>query len=115
MFGFQEDVTLLSYVPKRNKSELLISSMHHDDEIDSNSGEKKKPSVITYYNKTKGSVDVDAMCGSQNPRKVSHNTKEQRLVEDPQPGKRGRCYKCKDSKTKYFCKVCKVWLCLAHA
>lgn len=184
MFGFQEDITLVSYVPKRNKSVLLLSSMHNDDEIDSDSHGKKKPSIITYYNKTKGGVDVvDAMCGeytvargtrrwplclffqmlniaalnsyivfkansnvsvrreylrtlgksliipylktratqSNLPREIRRlasnlsGTQEKGINEDPQPGRRGRCYKCKDSKTKYFCKVCKVWLCLAHA
>ncbi|KAG8289530.1 hypothetical protein J6590_102482, partial [Homalodisca vitripennis] len=35
--------------------------------------------------------------------------------ENPEPGKRGRCSLCKDSKTKYFCKQCKAWLCLSHA
>lgn len=184
LFGFQEDVTLVSYVPKKNKAVLLFSSMHHDDEIDPDSGEKKKPSIITYYNQTKGGVDVvDAMCGeytvgrgtrrwplciffqllniaalngyivfkaNQNvsirreylrtlgksliapylvqranqpnlPREIRRlastfsGIREERVLEDPQPGKRGRCWKCKDSKTKFFCKICKVWLCLAHA
>ncbi|XP_049845577.1 piggyBac transposable element-derived protein 4-like [Schistocerca gregaria] len=64
MFGFQENVTLFSYAPKRNKSVLILSSMHHNDEIDSDSGGKKKASTITNYNKTKGDVDVvDVMCG----------------------------------------------------
>lgn len=28
LFGFQDDITLLSYIPKRNKNILLASSMH---------------------------------------------------------------------------------------
>ncbi|KAG8260195.1 hypothetical protein J6590_102197, partial [Homalodisca vitripennis] len=45
--------------------------------------------------------------------RISGIEKEPRA--DPQPGKRGRCHKCKDTKTKYFCRSCKVWLCLTHA
>lgn len=49
---------ITSYVPKKYKNVLLLSTFHDDDEIDGQSGELKKPSVITFYNLTKGGVDV---------------------------------------------------------
>lgn len=33
---------------------------------------------------------------------------------DPLPGKRGNCKYCKRRKTRYFCKMCKSWLCMEH-
>ncbi|CAI6369859.1 unnamed protein product [Macrosiphum euphorbiae] len=49
---------LCSYVPKKNKNVLMLSTMHRDDHIDPDSGDLKKPEVITFYNLTKGGVDV---------------------------------------------------------
>lgn len=67
LFGFQENCTLVSYVPKKNKNVLLISSMHHDDAIDPATGEDCKPEIITLYNSTKGGVDtVDQLCSNYN-------------------------------------------------
>ena len=48
LFGFQNDKTLVSYYPKRNKVVLLVSSMHHHDSIDSDTGADKKPEVVTF-------------------------------------------------------------------
>ncbi|KAF5276317.1 hypothetical protein FQR65_LT16418 [Abscondita terminalis] len=63
IFGFTNTATLLSYVPKKGKTVLLISSMHHKGEVDDT--ENKKPNIILYYNTTKGGVDkVDEMKGS---------------------------------------------------
>lgn len=60
LFGFSNDVTLVSFVPKRNKAVILVSSMHHDKSIDSESG---KPEIIEFYNITKGGVDaLDEKC-----------------------------------------------------
>ena len=59
-FGFTKDLTLVSYVPKKKKSVVLISSLHHDSAICSDSG---KPEIIEFYYKTKGAVDMlDQMC-----------------------------------------------------
>lgn len=58
MFGFQKNVTLVSYVPKKSKVVLAMSSMHFDDKIDPATGEKFKPDIITYYNVTKCGVDL---------------------------------------------------------
>ena len=78
MFGFGDNVTLVFYVPqtKQKKNVVLFSSMHHDDKIDPESGDTKKPEIITFYNSTKGGVDmVDQMAGkydtSRNSRRWS--------------------------------------------
>ncbi|XP_023222340.1 uncharacterized protein LOC111623851 [Centruroides sculpturatus] len=65
MFGFREDATLVSYVPKKNKNVLLLSSMHHSGSIDQKTGSKQKPEIVTFYNMTKAGVDtVDHMTGA---------------------------------------------------
>jgi hypothetical protein len=62
MFGFQPDFTLVSYVTKKKKAVLLLSSMHDTDETDP---ETQKPVVILDYNRTKGGVDtVDQLCST---------------------------------------------------
>ena len=73
LFGFQKDIMLVSYVPKPKKTVILVSTLHVDKEIDPNSGEQQKPSVITFYNVTKGGVDTaDQMCATYN---VARNIK----------------------------------------
>lgn len=54
-FGFGQDVVLCSYVPKKDKAVVLLSTFHHDALV---SGPKDKPEIIHYYNNTKGSVDT---------------------------------------------------------
>lgn len=62
LFGFHDGISLISYVPKRNKSVLLLSSVHYDDET---SGPANKPQAILFYNKNKCGVDVmDQMLGT---------------------------------------------------
>lgn len=56
IFAFKNDVTLVSYVPKRNRSVIMLSTMHHDKSIVEDHP-KKKPEIITFYNSTKGGVD----------------------------------------------------------
>lgn len=57
---FQDGLTLVSFVPKPNKAVLLLSTKHHDNQVDHKTG---KPMIILDYNKTKGAVDtVDQMC-----------------------------------------------------
>lgn len=78
LFGFQKDATLVSYVPKKYKNVLLISSLHNDGNIDEETGDLKKPEIISFYNMTKGGVDtLDKLCGSFN---VARNTKRWPLV-----------------------------------
>lgn len=70
-FGFYEDITLVSYVPKKNASVLLISTMHHDTATDDS--EQMKPEIIKQYNVTKGGVDVvDEMKGSYSVARKSN-------------------------------------------
>ena len=73
LFGFQKDIMLVSYVPKPKKTVILVSTLHVDKEVDPNSGEQQKPSVITFYNATKGGMDTaDQMCATYN---VARNIK----------------------------------------
>lgn len=60
LYGFTNQMTLISHVPKKNKGVCLVSSMHHCESIDENTG---KPEIIAYYNSTKGGVDeIDKKC-----------------------------------------------------
>lgn len=78
IFGFQQWGTLLSYCQRKSKATILISTMHHGDEIDDSSGDKKKPEIVTFYNKTKVGVDVvDQLCNNYN---VARNTRRWPMV-----------------------------------
>lgn len=78
IFGFQKECTIVSYCPKKNKSVILISSMHHDNAIDVETGDAKKPEIITMYNQTKFAVDrLDQLCEKYN---VSRNTRRYPMV-----------------------------------
>ena len=57
IFGSTNELTLVSYLPARNKTVTLLSSQHHDDTC---KGEKKDntPEIIMQYNATKSEVDV---------------------------------------------------------
>ena len=60
LFGFEDNLTLVSFVPKQNKAVILLSTKHHDNQVDMTTG---KPIIILDYNKTKGAVDtIDQMC-----------------------------------------------------
>ncbi|CAB3249420.1 unnamed protein product [Arctia plantaginis] len=62
IFGFTKDYTISSYVPKKNRAVITVSSMHHMPDIDDTS---KKPEVILFYNKTKIGVDLlDQRCSN---------------------------------------------------
>jgi len=56
-FAFSKNQTLVSYMPKKNKIVLVLSTMHFDKAIDTNTNEARKPEIITLYNATKGAVD----------------------------------------------------------
>lgn len=61
LFGFNKDITILSYVSKKSKAVLAISIMHHLITTDADS---VKPEIIEYYNQTKGGVvTLDHMHG----------------------------------------------------
>lgn len=55
MFAFTDDLTIVSYVPKKNKMVHLLSSQHDDEKVCPES--HNKPYIILDYNKTKGAVD----------------------------------------------------------
>lgn len=51
---------MLSFVPKKGKAVVLVSSMHHTEAEDE---ECSKPEIISFYNETKGGVDaLDQKC-----------------------------------------------------
>lgn len=55
-FCHAENLTLLSYAPKKKKSEkivLLASSLLHTEEMT-----EDKPNIVLYYNKNKGGRDT---------------------------------------------------------
>ena len=54
-FGFLRNITLMSYVPKKNKAVLILSSMHHEAVVSDD--DTKKPEINLFYNQTKGGVD----------------------------------------------------------
>lgn len=55
LFGFHENlVSICSYVPKKNKSVNLLSTIHYTKHVD---GEAKMPAAKTFYNSTKAGVD----------------------------------------------------------
>jgi hypothetical protein len=65
VFGFCDNMLLVSYVPKKYRSVTLLSTMHSSADIDKASGDDKKPEVITFYNVTKAAVDVvDQLCAT---------------------------------------------------
>nr|CAH7750633.1 unnamed protein product [Callosobruchus chinensis] len=47
VFAFQEQITAVSYIPKKGKHVILFSTMHHDDAVEAQSGEKSKPAFHT--------------------------------------------------------------------
>ena len=64
-FGFRKDMIIASYVPKQKKAVIMLSTMHSDASIDETTGDKQKPSVVTFYNSTKGGVDTaDKKCAA---------------------------------------------------
>uniref|UniRef100_A0A1B6C0U6 PiggyBac transposable element-derived protein domain-containing protein n=1 Tax=Clastoptera arizonana TaxID=38151 RepID=A0A1B6C0U6_9HEMI len=54
-FMYQDNKTLVSYNPKKNKKVLLLSSMHDQGIINTAA---QKPEIVEFYNLTKGGVDV---------------------------------------------------------
>lgn len=62
LFGHNEEKTICSYVPRKGRAVILLSSMHHDQKL---STQKNKPEMIIDYNVTKGGVDaLDQMCAN---------------------------------------------------
>ncbi|XP_053968719.1 piggyBac transposable element-derived protein 4-like [Anastrepha ludens] len=56
IFAFTEQTTLVSYIPKKNRAVILLSTLHHYSKISNR--RDKKPEIILDYNKCKGGVDT---------------------------------------------------------
>ena len=56
VFGFQDNATIVSYVPKKNKAVILMSTNHN--EIDDSTEESRKPQIIPDSNRGKCGVDT---------------------------------------------------------
>lgn len=73
IFALNEKVTLVSYKPGRKKIVVLLSTLHNSVDIDPESGLDNKPSILTFYDKTKSAVsDVDAMLREFNVARISN-------------------------------------------
>ena len=69
IFGFNDQLTMISYFPPQNKAVILLSTMHHEINIDEED-HKKIPEIIKFYNKTKIGADlVDQMVGMHTCRR----------------------------------------------
>lgn len=54
-FGFHGNMTMVSYMQKKGRAVVVLSTMHDDKAVDASS-HFHKPEVIMYYNKTKGGL-----------------------------------------------------------
>lgn len=69
IFGFARNVAICSYVPKKKKAVILLSTQHYTTEV---SGKDNKPSAILYYNRTKAGVDImDKMLGEYSTKRAT--------------------------------------------
>ncbi|CAG9828735.1 unnamed protein product [Diabrotica balteata] len=83
MFAFQDDITLVSYIPKRNKNVLLLFSLHHDDKIDV---DFMKPEMILDYNSTKGRVETEDKTSDKDMAEdIDGNPLDPQYSEDDNP------------------------------
>ena len=72
MFVFSGPMSLVSYVPKINRSVILLSTHHHDDSIDFDN-RSNKPEIINFYNRNKGGVDsFDQLLENNTVRRKTH-------------------------------------------
>lgn len=62
LFAFDENKTIISYTPNPKKVVLLLSTLHHDNSLNADTG---KPNLIHTYNESKGGTDTfDQLCHS---------------------------------------------------
>ena len=65
LFGFRKEATVVSYIPKKGKNVILISSLHFDDAIDCKTCSQLKPEIVSFYNGIKSGVEnVDQLCST---------------------------------------------------
>ncbi len=55
-FGFRKNMTLVLYVPKKNRAVILLSTKHHTNYTDPQKNNKSE--INLFYNATKGGVDT---------------------------------------------------------
>lgn len=57
-FAYDHDnkIIMVSYIPKRNKNVVLMSSTHSENTLEA--GDKRRPTLILDYNQSKGGVDT---------------------------------------------------------
>ncbi|CAM4570235.1 unnamed protein product [Leuciscus chuanchicus] len=68
VFAFTKNTTAVSYVPKRGRNVILISTRHREAVV--TEGPKKKPEIITDYNRCKEGVDnLDKVVGTYSCRR----------------------------------------------
>lgn len=63
LFGFTRNTSLCSYVPKKGKAVIMLSTSHHDSQLSDR--DDRKPTIIMDYNSTKGAVDTLDQCTHQ--------------------------------------------------
>ncbi|XP_047241326.1 piggyBac transposable element-derived protein 4-like [Girardinichthys multiradiatus] len=69
-FAFTPNTTLVSYLPKKNKNVVLLSTLHTDSDISIH--EDRKPIIILDYNRNKGGVDnLDKLIGTYSCRRMT--------------------------------------------
>ncbi|KRY02798.1 hypothetical protein T03_8713, partial [Trichinella britovi] len=56
LFCFDRQLTLVSYILKRKKCVLLLSTMHHNDAV--NEDQEKKADIVMFHSETKSGVDT---------------------------------------------------------
>ena len=70
VFVCHPPLMLVSYIPKRGKNVLVVSTMHKEDYVTPTA--TRKPDVILFYNETKGGVDtVDQMIDTYRTKAAS--------------------------------------------
>ena len=57
VFGFNDQLTMVSYAPKKKNAVMLLNTMHHGICI-VKEDPKKRPEIIKFYNETKIGVDL---------------------------------------------------------
>lgn len=62
MYGFAKDIALISYVPKKNKGILLLSTMHHANYA--TDSDMNNPEIVCYFNNKSGVDSLDETCRS---------------------------------------------------
>uniref|UniRef100_A0A671U995 PiggyBac transposable element-derived protein domain-containing protein n=1 Tax=Sparus aurata TaxID=8175 RepID=A0A671U995_SPAAU len=73
-FAFTSTTTLVSYMAKKNKNVMLMSTLHTEAPDDDAAGRRKdgKPAIVLDYNSNKGGVDnLDKVIGTYSCRRMT--------------------------------------------